>query len=60
MNDYHYSPCNAIAVENDNRYFVTGGNDSLIGIWDMNDLMVTKTISNNDFKVVALNISNDG
>jgi WD40 repeat protein len=60
MNDFHYSPCNAIAFEPNNKYFVTGGNDSLIAKWNTNELMVTNTISNNDHKVIALNISHDG
>jgi WD40 repeat protein len=58
--EFHNSPCVTITVDNNNRYFVTGGSDSLIGVWDMQELMVTKTISNNDFKVITLNCSHDG
>ncbi len=32
----------------------------MIGIWDMNELMVTKTISSNDFKVISISSSHDG
>ena len=46
-------------MDHNNQFFVTGGNDSLIGIWDMQDLMIKKVISNNDFKQNALSISYD-
>lgn len=58
--EYHNTICTTIAIDNNNSYFVTGGTDSLIGVWDMNELMIKKTISNNDFKVQALNTSYDG
>ena len=59
LNDFHYSPINTIAIDNNNKFFLTGGNDSLIGFWDMSEMMPVKTISNNDLKVMALNISHD-
>jgi THO complex subunit 3 len=43
-----------------NRYFATGGSDSLIAIWDMQELMVKKIISNNDYKVITIDNSFDG
>lgn len=58
--EYHNTICSSIAIDNNNQYFVTGGTDSLIGVWDMQELMIKKTISNNDFKVLALNTSFDG
>ena len=57
--DFHRLACTSIAVDHNNQFFVTGGNDSLIGIWDMQDLMIKKVISNNDFKQNALSISYD-
>ena len=60
IRDYHMAPCNAIAIDPGNRYFVTGGNDSLIGVWNMQELMVERTISGNDSKVLALSVSHDG
>ncbi len=47
-------------MDNSNKFFVTGGIDSLIGVWDMNDFMLMKTISNNDAKVMAISISHEG
>lgn len=58
--NYHYTACNTIAIDSNNNYFVSGGSDSLIGLWDMQEMMVFRTISNNDFKVLVLNISHDG
>lgn len=59
LNDFHYSPCQTLAVDNNNEYFLSGGNDSLIGFWDMNEMMAVKTLSNNDLKIMTLNISHD-
>ncbi|CDW72783.1 tho complex subunit 3 [Stylonychia lemnae] len=58
--NYHYTPCNSLAVDPNNNYFVSGGSDSLICLWDMQEFITFNTISNNDFKVLALNISYDG
>jgi THO complex subunit 3 len=58
--DFHYSPCVSLSVDPHNKYLVSGGSDSLIGIWDMEELLVQKTISNNDYKVVTLSTSFDG
>lgn len=60
MNDCHNGNCYALAVDPKNRYFVTGGTDSLIGIWDMSDFNLIKTISNNDARVIAVSINFDG
>lgn len=60
MNDCHHGHCFAIAVENANRFFVTGGTDSLIGLWDMSDFMLMKTISNNDARVMAVSLNYEG
>ena len=38
----------------------SGGTDSLIGIWDLDTLLLRKTISNNDFKVINIDLSFDG
>ena len=46
-------------MSNKNEYFLTGGNDSLIAVWDLNSLMVKKVISKNDFKIMALGVSHD-
>ena len=48
-----------MAMDHNNNFFITGGNDSLIALWDMNSLLVKKVISNNDFKIMALGISHD-
>lgn len=60
MNDCHHGHCFAIAVDSSNRFFVTGGTDSLIGLWDMNDFMLMSTISNNDARVMAVSLNHEG
>lgn len=59
MLEFHNSPCVTISVDNNNKYFYTGGSDSLIGVWDMEELMVVKTISKNDHKIITLGTSHD-
>ena len=56
----HNPPGYTMAVDTRNRYFATGGNDSQIGIWDMNSLMLIKTISNNDARAMAVSLNHDG
>jgi THO complex subunit 3 len=56
----HQGHCYALAIDPLNRYFATGGSDSLIGLWDMSDFSLIKTISNNDAKVMAVKINFDG
>ena len=48
----HKNACNGFAVAPNNEYFLSGGNDSLIGVWDINECMVAHTISNNDGRVL--------
>ena len=60
MNDCHNGHCMAIAVDQRNRFFVTGGTDSLIGLWDMSDFTLLKTLSNNDAKVMGVGVNQDG
>jgi THO complex subunit 3 len=60
MSECHSGNCYALAVDPKNRFFVTGGTDSLIGIWDMSDFSLIKTISNNDARVIAVSINFDG
>jgi|LauGreDrversion4_2_1035121.scaffolds.fasta_scaffold440874_2 THO complex subunit 3 len=60
MSECHNGHCFAIAVDNSNRFFVTGGTDSLLGLWDMNDFMLIKTLSNNDARVMAVSLNHDG
>jgi WD40 repeat protein len=49
-----------MAVDNHNRFLVTGGSDSLIGLWDMASFMLIKTLSNNDARVMGLSLSQEG
>ena len=60
INDFHNGPCYAIAVDRANRFLVTGGTDSLIGLWDLADFMLIKSISNNDYKVMSVSVSHEG
>lgn len=60
MTECHNGHCYAIAVDQKNRFFCTGGTDSLIGLWDMSDFTLMKTISNNDLRVMAVSLNHDG
>jgi WD40 repeat protein len=55
--EYHKNACNTVAVDPSGNYFLSGGNDSLIGVWDTAECMVANTISNNDARVMQLGIS---
>jgi len=35
LSDCHNGQCYSLAVDNANRYLATGGQDSLIGLWDL-------------------------
>jgi THO complex subunit 3 len=60
ISDCHHGHCFAIAVDSSNRFFVTGGTDSLIGLWDMSDFMLMRTLSNNDAKVMGVSLNHEG
>ena len=60
MSECHSGNCYALAVDPKNRYFATGGTDSLIELWDMCDFSLIKTISNNDARIIAVSINFDG
>lgn len=49
--NFHTTSCNALAVDPQNRFFVSGGTDSLIAVWDLDDFICTGTISSYDLKV---------
>lgn len=58
--NFHTNHCNALAVDPNNRFFVSGGTDSVIAIWDFDDFICSGTISTNDLKVKNLSLSADG
>jgi len=41
--------CEAVAFHPSNNYFVTGGHDSLIAFWDLDELLCSGTLSANHF-----------
>ncbi len=59
MKNCHHGHCYDVVVDNSNRFFVTAGADSLIGMWDIADFSQIKTISNNDSRVMAVSLNHD-
>ncbi len=55
----HQGPCECICMDNEGKYFVTGGADALIVIWDMYEMIPIKTITKVDRKIRNLSYSFD-
>ena len=46
---HNNAKCESIAFHPSNEYFATGGHDSLIGFWSLDELICTGTTSANHF-----------
>jgi len=53
----HTGKCETIAFHPSNSYFVSGGHDSLIGFWDLDELICTGTLSVNHLQIKKLDFS---
>uniref|UniRef100_A0A0W0FQB2 Uncharacterized protein n=1 Tax=Moniliophthora roreri TaxID=221103 RepID=A0A0W0FQB2_MONRR len=56
----HVSGCTAFALDPRGRYLATGGNDSIVNLFDVNEWIVAKTVTSCDHSVSALSFSFDG
>ena len=46
---HNKSRCEAMAFHPDNSYFVTGGHDSLVAFWQLDELVCSGTLAANHF-----------
>ncbi|KAF9515242.1 hypothetical protein BS47DRAFT_1294173 [Hydnum rufescens UP504] len=56
----HIKSCHAIGADTRGRYVATGGSDSLVNVWDVQDWICLRTIPNAESTVVAVAFSCDG
>lgn len=42
------------------KYFATGSTDTLVGLWDLSEFVMLKTLSLSDFPIDKLSFSHDG
>lgn len=56
----HNGRCECISVHPDGQSFVSGGQDSLIAFWDLEELLCTGTLSFNDYQVRKLDYNSTG
>ncbi|KAF8339034.1 WD40-repeat-containing domain protein [Cantharellus anzutake] len=56
----HTKSCLSIGVDTRGRYIASGGSDALVNIWDIQDWICVRTISNAESPVVATAFSCDG
>ena len=55
------SPINCLNIDNStNKYFITGGVDSLIQVWDMGEMLSNKIFKKGDQAIRKVQYSNDG
>ncbi|KIM25145.1 hypothetical protein M408DRAFT_220591 [Serendipita vermifera MAFF 305830] len=56
----HFGQCNSLGQHPRGNYIATGGNDAILGIWDMQEWMCVRTCSPYDETVNWLRFSYDG
>ncbi|KAJ8086981.1 hypothetical protein PM082_005806 [Marasmius tenuissimus] len=56
----HVSGCTSLALDPRGRYLATGGNDSIVNLFDVNDWISAKTITSCDHAITAISFSYDG
>ena len=60
LTDCHIGQCYSLSVDHANRYIASSGQDSLIGLWDLQEFLLIKTLGFNDFRVMAVSLNFDG
>uniref|UniRef100_A0A7N4V5H4 Anaphase-promoting complex subunit 4-like WD40 domain-containing protein n=1 Tax=Sarcophilus harrisii TaxID=9305 RepID=A0A7N4V5H4_SARHA len=56
----HTSNCICIKFDPTSKYFATGSTDSLVSLWDLNELVCVRCLSRLDWPVTSLSFSHDG
>ncbi|KAJ3719515.1 WD40-repeat-containing domain protein [Lentinula raphanica] len=56
----HVGGCSAVALDPRGRYLATGGNDSIVNLFDLQDWICVRTITSCDHSIHALSFSFDG
>ncbi|KAF5346037.1 hypothetical protein D9757_014279 [Collybiopsis confluens] len=56
----HVGGCSAVALDPRGRYLATGGNDSIVNLFDTQDWICERTITSCDHAINALSFSFDG
>ncbi|KAJ3487991.1 hypothetical protein NLI96_g3140 [Meripilus lineatus] len=56
----HVGGCMAAALDPRGRYLATGGNDSIVNLFDTTDWICTRTITSCDHAINAVSFSYDG
>ncbi|KAG7097347.1 hypothetical protein E1B28_004702 [Marasmius oreades] len=56
----HVAGCVTLALDPRGRYLATGGHDSIVNLFDVNDWISAKTITSSDHSITAVSFSFDG
>ncbi|KIK67706.1 hypothetical protein GYMLUDRAFT_256545 [Collybiopsis luxurians FD-317 M1] len=56
----HVGGCSAVALDPRGRYLATGGNDSIVNLFDLQDWICERTITSCDHAINSLSFSFDG